>query len=108
MKIIFLWYILWVFYRLMVDDDFGLDDIRPLKAKNSVKSSGVMTMNKKNAFDLYGSSGDDMDILAQDFLLDQDVDEEDWLFFPMMGAFSFSIQSNMVSVPLPKRLGNFR
>ena len=96
------------FYRLMVDDDFGLDDIRPLKAKNYVKSSGVMSMNKKNAFDLYGSSGDDMDILAQDFLLDQDVDEEDWLFFPMMGAFSFSIQSNMVSVPLPKRLGNFR
>ena len=89
----------------MVDDDFGLDDIRLLKAKNSVKSSGL---NKKNAFDLYGSSGDDMDILAQDFLLDQDVDEEDWLFFPMMGAFSFSIQSNMVSVPLPKRLGNFR
>lgn len=96
------------FTRLMVDDDFVLDDIRPLKAKNSVKSSGLVSMNKKNAFDLYGSSGDDMDILAQDFLLDQDVVEEDWLFFPMMGAFSFSIQSNMVSVPLPKRLGNFR
>lgn len=95
------------FTRLRFDEEFTLDDIRPLKAKRNACKS-MLSNNEKNAFDLYGSSGDDMDILAQDFVLDEDVDEEDWLFFPMMGAFSYSMQSSMVSVTLPKRLGNFR
>ena len=89
-----------------MDDDFQLNDIRPLKAKKSGKSR--MSKTKKDAFDLYGSSGDDLDILVQDFILDQDVDENDWLFFPMMGAYSYSVQSNMISIKLPKKLGNFR
>jgi len=96
------------FTRLRFDDEFNLDDIRPLKANRNKSMLSNKKKDKKISFDLYGSSGDDMDILAQDFVLDQDVDEEDWLFFPMMGAFSYSMQSSMVSVTLPKRLGNFR
>jgi len=96
------------FTRLRFDDDFSLDDIRPLKANRNNACKSMLSKKDKISFDLYGSSGDDMDILAQDFVLDQNVDEEDWLFFPMMGAFSYSMQSSMVSVTLPKRLGNFR
>jgi len=96
------------FTRLRVDDDFNLEDIRPLKANRNNVYKPIFGEKNKIAFDLYGSSGDDMDILAQDFRLDQDVDEEDWLFFPKMGAFSYSMESSMISVSLPKKLGNFR
>merc|ERR1719422_2901852 len=74
------------FTRLRFDDDFSLEDIRPLKAnRNGVCKSMLPKQKNGISFDLYGSSGDDMDILAQDFQLNHDVDEEDWLFFPMMG-----------------------
>jgi len=99
------------FTRLRFDDDFSLEDIRPLKAnRNNANCKSMLSKQTKNKipFDLYGSSGDDMDILVEDFGLDQDVDEEDWLFFPMMGAFSYNLQSSMISVTLPKKLGNFR
>jgi diaminopimelate decarboxylase len=51
--------------------------------------------------DIYGSSGDDMDILVQDYILDQSVSEGDWLHFGNMGAFSYGLESNMASTALP-------
>lgn len=86
------------FQRLMVDESYELSDISVLKK----------SISKVDNFDIYGSSGDDMDILVQDYPLDCDVDVDDWLFFPKMGAFSYGLTSQMISVKLPGKFGNFR
>ena len=58
--------------------------------------------------DIFGSSGDEMDAISEDQILDFDVNENDWLLFPKMGAFSIGLDSNMASVALPTKLGKFR
>ena len=58
--------------------------------------------------DIFGSSGDDMDILIHDQILDFEVNENDWLFFPSMGAFSIGLDSDLASVALPSKYGKFR
>ena len=58
--------------------------------------------------DIFGSSGDDMDIIVQEQILDFNVEEEDWLLFSNMGAFSYVLDSDMASVALPSKYGKFR
>lgn len=88
------------FQRLMTDENYELENVVALK--------GQEKNDKEILFDIFGSSGDDMDILVQDYLLDLDVQEDDWLFFPKMGAFSYGLQANMISIKLPSKFGNFR
>ena len=58
--------------------------------------------------DIFGSSGDDMDIIVQEQILDFNVEEEDWLLFSNMGAFSYTLDADMASVALPSKYGKFR
>ena len=64
--------------------------------------------DQKVQVDILGSSGDEMDAIMEGQILDFDVNENDWLLFPNMGAFSIGLDSNMASVALPSKLGNFR
>lgn len=86
------------FGRLMVDEDFEAE----VKVLRDLPKDGM------RPFDVYGSSGDDMDVIAQDCQLSQSLDENDWLHFSKMGAFSFGLQANMISAKLPAKFGNFR
>ena len=58
--------------------------------------------------DIFGSSGDDMDIIVQEQFLNFHIDEEDWLLFSNMGAFSYTLDADMASVALPSKYGKFR
>ena len=58
--------------------------------------------------DIFGSSGDDMDIIVQEQFLNFNIDEEDWLLFSNMGAFSYTLDADMASVALPSKYGKFR
>ena len=64
--------------------------------------------DQKVKVDIFGSSGDEMDAISEDQILDFDVNENDWLLFPKVGAFSIGLDSNMASVALPTKLGKFR
>lgn len=81
--------------------------------KHTCDNTAVMTLNSKNreetdfVFDVFGSSGDDLDVVAQDLVLGHNVEEEDWLFFANMGAFSIGANTNMKSIKLPGKFGNF-
>merc|ERR1712018_118036 len=84
------------FGRLMVDDSFQVENVKSIKNDEKVK------------VDIFGSSGDEMDAISEDQVLDFDVNENDWLLFPKMGAFCIGLDSNMASVALPTKLGKFR
>ena len=86
------------FGRLLVDPDYNISAVKSLTSANNGRNQTV---------DIFGSSGDDMDIIVQDFQLDHDVDENDWLFFPKMGAFSLGLSSETTSLKLPAKFGNF-
>ena len=87
------------FGRLLVDPDYNI---------TAVKSLSTATKNgRSQVVDIFGSSGDDMDVIVQDFQLDHDVDENDWLFFPKMGAFSLGLAVETTSVKLPAKFGKF-
>ena len=49
-----------------------------------------------------------MDIIVQEQFLNFNIDEEDWLLFSNMGAFSYVLDSDMASVALPSKYGKFR
>lgn len=87
------------FGRLLIDDLFEVKNVKNLS--NKVNKAEVKV-------DIFGSSGDDMDILIQNQLMDFDINENDWLFFPDMGAYSIGFDSNLVSVALPSKFGKFR
>lgn len=89
------------FKRLLVDENYALEQISALK-----KSSAAKKVQEN--VDIYGPSGDDLDILVEDYPLDTQVHVDDWLFFPKMGAFSYGIGCQMISVKLPGKFGNFR
>ena len=88
------------FGRLMVDDNYNINDVKSLLPKACNAPNPVVA-------DIYGSSGDDIDVIVQDLELDHDVDENEWLYFPNMGAFSFSLSTNVNSCQLPSKFGNF-
>lgn len=88
------------FGRLMVDDNYNINDVKSLLPSNAPPTQSVVA-------DIYGSSGDDIDVIVQDLELDHDVDENEWLFFPNMGAFSFSLSTHVNSCQLPSKFGNF-
>merc|ERR1711860_214451 len=75
------------FGRLMVDDNYNINDVKSLLPKACIAPNPVVA-------DIYGSSGDD-------------IDENEWLYFPNMGAFSFSLSTNVNSCQLPSKFGNF-
>lgn len=89
------------FQRLLIEDQADLA-LKPLKPE--AHECGPLI-----DVDIYGSSGDDMDILVTDFgLAALNLERDDWLFFGKMGAFSISLQRRMISVKLPEKFGNFR
>ena len=88
------------FGRLMVDDNYNINDVKSLLPKACNAPNPVVA-------DIYGSSGDDIDVIVQDLELDHDVDENEWLYFPNMGAFSFSLSTNVNPCQLPSKFGNF-
>lgn len=89
------------FGRLMYDEDFNLEEVKVLRSGNAAFSKKAL------CYDIFGSSGDDMDTLGQEMVLYEAINEKNWLFFNKMGAFSYSLQSEMESVKLPARFGNF-
>ena len=89
------------FGRLLVDDNYRIDKVKALtKSSDKPQDHHVVV-------DIYGSSGDDIDVIVQDLALDHDVDENEWLFFPNMGAFSFGLSTTVKSCQLPSKFGNF-
>ena len=48
-----------------------------------------------------------MDTIAQDLELDHDLEENDWIFFPQMGAYSIGLSTEVTSLKLPSKFGNF-
>ena len=87
------------FGRLLIDDDFNLKNI---------KSLNKIVKYAETKVDIFGSSGDEMDILIQDHILDFEINENEWLLFPNMGAFSIGFDANLISVALPSKYGKFR
>jgi len=92
------------FGRLLIDHQFIPDSITSLSSSNT---QGVCKKEEVK-IDIFGSSGDDMDIIVQEQILDFNVEEEDWLLFSNMGAFSYVLDSDMASVALPSKYGKFR
>jgi diaminopimelate decarboxylase len=91
------------FGRLLIDHQFIPDSI------TSLSSSNRQEMCKEEVkIDIFGSSGDDMDIIVQEQILNFNVEEEDWLLFSNMGAFSYTLDADMASVALPSKYGKFR
>lgn len=91
------------FGRLLIDHQFIPDSI------TSLSSSNRQAMCKEEVkIDIFGSSGDDMDIIVQEQILNFNVEEEDWLLFSNMGAFSYTLDADMASVALPSKYGKFR
>jgi len=87
------------FGRLLVDENYTIGDVKSLKSVQKGLHHALV--------DIFGSSGDDMDVIAQDLELDHDVEENDWIFFPKMGAYSIGISTEVTSLKLPSKFGNF-
>lgn len=87
------------FGRLLIDDEFNL---------NNIKTLNKIVKYAETKVDIFGSSGDEMDILIEDHILDFEINENEWLLFPNMGAFSIGFDANLVSVALPSKYGKFR
>lgn len=86
------------FGRQLVDEKYTFDNVAILNKREETDF----------VFNVLGSSGDDIDVLVQDLGLGHNVEEEDWLFFANMGAFSIGTNTNLKSIKLPSKFGNFR
>jgi len=92
------------FGRLLIDHQFIPDSITSLSSSNQQ----ALCKEEVLKIDIFGSSGDDMDIIVQEQFLNFNIDEEDWLLFSNMGAFSYTLDADMASVALPSKYGKFR